>query len=176
MNTSTWSPARRRTVACVLGLSGIALALVVRTHAPFVALAAIGATSGVGFVTCLRYRTRGATPESATVIAEGPSAPIVHFVDDEPRVFCSGWLRPRVFVSTGALFELPNERLRMLVVHQRHHARRRDPLRLLAALAIADGVPFLPGARSAAARFVSTSRPPPCTPARRPLPLPTPQP
>ena len=153
MVSSSWSNARRRTIACVLGLSAIALALGVRTHAPFLALAVIAAASVVGVVACLRQRTRRSVPESVAVIADGPSVPMVHFADDEPRVFCSGWLRPRVFISTGALFELPSERLRVLVAHQRHHARRRDPLRLLAAHAVADGLPFLPGVRSIVIRL-----------------------
>ena len=45
--------------------------------------------------------------------------------------FCAGLLRPRIFVSQGALRRLAPEELRAVVAHEGHHAERHDPLRLL---------------------------------------------
>jgi Zn-dependent protease with chaperone function len=58
--------------------------------------------------------------------------------------FCAGHLRPRIYLSRGALKLLDAEELRAVVAHERHHARRRDPLRLLVARALAAALPFVP--------------------------------
>lgn len=56
----------------------------------------------------------------------------------EPRAFCSGLLRPRVYASAGALATLTAAELVAVVAHEGHHADRRDPLRILIARAIGD--------------------------------------
>jgi hypothetical protein len=53
-----------------------------------------------------------------------------------PLAFCAGLVRPRVFVSEGALECLSEDELAAVVEHEAHHAARRDPLRLLVARAI----------------------------------------
>jgi len=55
-----------------------------------------------------------------------------------PLAFCAGLLRPRVYVSEGALEALGGDALAAVVVHESHHAARRDPLRILVARAIGD--------------------------------------
>jgi hypothetical protein len=55
-----------------------------------------------------------------------------------PLAFCAGLLRPRVYVSRGAFERLREEELAAVVVHEAHHAARRDPLRILVAGAIGD--------------------------------------
>jgi hypothetical protein len=50
--------------------------------------------------------------------------------------FCAGLLRPRVYLSEGALARLRPAELNAIVVHEGHHATRRDPLRILVARAI----------------------------------------
>jgi Zn-dependent protease with chaperone function len=50
--------------------------------------------------------------------------------------FCAGLARPRIYVSQGALERLGAEELAAIVAHEAHHARRRDPLRILVARAI----------------------------------------
>jgi Zn-dependent protease with chaperone function len=62
----------------------------------------------------------------------------------QPRAFCAGLVRPRVFVSTGALRRLEPLELRAVIAHEAEHARRRDPLRLMLVRAVADAFPFLP--------------------------------
>jgi Zn-dependent protease with chaperone function len=80
-------------------------------------VAAIG-RSGVGEVVCL----------------EGPAA----------SAFCAGLLRPRVYVTAGMVAALGDEELAAVLVHEAEHARRRDPLRRLAARAAADVLFWLP--------------------------------
>jgi hypothetical protein len=50
--------------------------------------------------------------------------------------FCAGLLRPRIYLSEGALARLRPAELDAIVVHEAHHATRRDPLRILVARAI----------------------------------------
>ena len=151
---SCWSRAQRRAVGTVLALLAITLALLgFRTHAQLIALTAIAMTSLAGTAACLRQRTRWTAPTPASEIAFGPQPAIVRFADERPQVFCAGWLRPRVFVSTAALIDLPNEELRAGLDHQRQHARRRDPLRLLAMQAFADSLPFIPVLRPLVHRY-----------------------
>ena len=64
--------------------------------------------------------------------------------DPQPRAFCAGLLRPRVYVSTGAGRVLDEEALSAVLAHERHHARRLDPLRLATGRVLARALFFLP--------------------------------
>ena len=65
--------------------------------------------------------------------------------DPQPRAFCAGLFWPRVYVSAGAVAILDEAALSAVLAHERHHARRRDPLRLAAGRVLADALFFLPG-------------------------------
>jgi hypothetical protein len=65
--------------------------------------------------------------------------------DPQPLAFCAGLFRPRVYVSTGAVAMLDDAALCAVLAHERHHARRRDPLRLAAGRVLAEALFFLPG-------------------------------
>jgi hypothetical protein len=73
--------------------------------------------------------------------------------DPRPLAFCAGMLRPAVYVTDTAVRRLGGDELAAVVAHEAHHARRRDPLRLLVAHTLADASGVLPGlpARQAAA-------------------------
>jgi len=66
---------------------------------------------------------------------------------DQPQAFCAGLLRPRVFVSTGALEFLDAPALASVLAHERHHARRHDPLRLACVRVLAAALFFIPAYR-----------------------------
>ena len=66
------------------------------------------------------------------------------FADRRPHAFCGGWLRPRVYLSDGALGVLAPEELAAVLEHERHHARRRDPLRAVVAAAASDAFAVIP--------------------------------
>jgi Zn-dependent protease with chaperone function len=72
--------------------------------------------------------------------------------DSSPRAFCAGLLRPRVYVSTVAVEVLDEAALEAVLAHERHHASRRDPLRLAAGRVLAQALFFLPGLRGLADR------------------------
>ena len=62
----------------------------------------------------------------------------------DPLAFCHGLLRPRVCVTTGLLGLLDREELEAVLLHEAHHAHRRDPLRRCVADCLATMVFFLP--------------------------------
>jgi Zn-dependent protease with chaperone function len=63
----------------------------------------------------------------------------------EPLAFCLGFLRPRVYVSTGAVDLLDDRALEAVLAHERHHAARRDPLRFAAARVLEETLFYIPG-------------------------------
>lgn len=151
-----WSAARRRTIGAGFALSAVAVGLVFGKYAPLIALATITGISLAWIAACLGELARSERPRSELTsprpIADG-TPPIMRFLDARPRVVCAGWLQPHVYVSTGALLDLAHDDLRAALEHQRHHARRRDPLRLVLMRALADGLPFLPILNPLVARY-----------------------
>lgn len=77
------------------------------------------------------------------------------FADARPLAFCAGLLRPRVYVSTGAVDSLGADELRAVLAHEEHHARARDPLRVFCARVLADALFFIPALRRLADRYVA---------------------
>lgn len=71
--------------------------------------------------------------------------------DERPLAFCAGLLRPRIYVSTGALTILDEQALTAVLDHERHHAQQRHPLQLAAARVIAESLFFVPGLRELSA-------------------------
>lgn len=63
---------------------------------------------------------------------------------DLPLAFCVGLLRPRIYVSRAAVLQLRPEELQAVLLHELYHARRRDPLRNAASVALRDVCFFLP--------------------------------
>lgn len=74
------------------------------------------------------------------------------FDSTRPQAFCAGFLRPRIYLSTAAA-ALPGEHLEAIVTHERHHLRRRDPLRLLVARTLSEALFFLPALRRLTTRY-----------------------
>ncbi|HSC02046.1 MAG TPA: M56 family metallopeptidase [Solirubrobacteraceae bacterium] len=65
--------------------------------------------------------------------------------DSQPRAFCAGLLRPRVYLSSGAIALLDDAALHAVLAHERAHARRHDPLRLACGRVLARALVFIPG-------------------------------
>jgi hypothetical protein len=85
-----------------------------------------------------------------------PGVPRAHVVDDDaPQAFCIGLLRPRIYVSRAVLELLGDAERAAVLAHEAHHARRRDPLRLLVARALAEGLFFLPAVRRLPERYAA---------------------
>lgn len=76
--------------------------------------------------------------------------PVLVLATRRPHAFCVGLLRPRVVVSTGLIDTLSGPQLRSVLLHERHHAHRRDPLRRALIKAFCDGFWFVPTLRATA--------------------------
>jgi Zn-dependent protease with chaperone function len=93
-------------------------------------------------------REVGADRRLRRSLAAGRPRPVggALIIDDaRPRAFCAGLFRPRVYVSSGAVGLLDASALRAVLEHERHHARRRDPLRLACGRFIIGALLFVPG-------------------------------
>jgi Zn-dependent protease with chaperone function len=71
----------------------------------------------------------------------------------QPQAFCAGFLRPRIFLSTGALRHLERDELEAVLAHEEHHRARRDPLRIAVARAFSHAFFFLPVLRRLSDRY-----------------------
>jgi hypothetical protein len=78
----------------------------------------------------------------AGALPDHPSVSVIHAAP--PMAFCAGWLRPRVYVSTGALECLSGDELRAVLAHEQHHRVVRDPLRLAVSRVLCQALFFLP--------------------------------
>ena len=113
---------------------------------------------GLGLVSLLRQllataalirsllrRTVGAPAAVAAVATRLGLAGRIDVVDDErPFSFCYWFLRPRVCLSTGLIDRLEPEEIEAVLLHERSHLRRRDPLRLVVARYFAAGLYVVP--------------------------------
>jgi Zn-dependent protease with chaperone function len=70
-----------------------------------------------------------------------------------PMAFCAGWLRPRVYVSTGVLSRLAPDELAAVLAHERQHKALRDPLRLAVGAVLSQALFFLPVLRPLHERY-----------------------
>lgn len=122
----------------ILALAGIGLAVPVRAARSIIRQ--LRATRGL-----LRSLTLVGTEEGTPCL--------VTVADERPLAFCGGLLRPRIYLSTGARRLLTDPELRAVIAHERHHARRRDPLCLLIVEAVRDAVFFAPVLASCRARY-----------------------
>lgn len=74
-----------------------------------------------------------------------------------PAAFCHGSLRPRICLTVGLLALLDADELLAVLLHERHHFRRRDPGRLLLVRALLAGISFLPGSQVIYNRYLAVS-------------------
>ena len=85
---------------------------------------------------------------NAVPINSGARVPSVEnvtlFEDRSPLAFTGGFLRPRVFLSTGLMEILDEKEFRAVVLHESHHQRSKDPLKGLVVSFISDFLFFLP--------------------------------
>ncbi len=124
----------------VLALGGLSLAVLWRA----IQSGLRAQRSSRRFLRQLRIRGELTGPRSARL------------VDNQvPQAFCAGLMRPRIYVSTGAVKLLAEDELRAVLAHEAHHVARRDPLRLLVASVLTDALFFLPAMRRLRRRYAA---------------------
>lgn len=97
---------------------------------------------------CVRQRTLARRLPTEPHVILG--TPVLLVPSRRPHAFTLGFLRPRIVLSDGLLELLDDAELRCVLAHERHHARRRDPLRRALVKAVCDGFWFLPPLRRTA--------------------------
>jgi beta-lactamase regulating signal transducer with metallopeptidase domain len=78
---------------------------------------------------------------------------------DDPRCFCActGFVTPRIMISTEMLGRLDDEQLTAVLAHEKEHVRRRDPVRAAAVRAASNALFYLPLARHLAQKSLVAS-------------------
>ena len=80
------------------------------------------------------------------------TAQLVH--DPVPFAFTRGWLRPTIIISSALVAELSPDELDAVLLHERAHAVRRDPLRAVIARAAAKTFAIVPGSSGLARAYL----------------------
>ena len=119
-------------------------------------LALIGTSAiAVALRTVLRqrgaYRQFLAGLEVVGHLSADPSVLVI--ADRRPQAFCAGYLRPRVYISCGALSLLGDAELQAVLAHEHHHRRVRDPLRIACGRVFSRALFFLPALRALFGRY-----------------------
>lgn len=129
---------------------------------PSHAVAGVALVMAVGFVSATVLRASRLAADGARAVARLPVVPaptrlrsaaqraglpdVRCVAGPDCTAFCAGALRPRVYVTTGAVHALTDSELTAVLVHEATHRVRRDPLRRLLAKAASDAAIFLPPA------------------------------
>jgi hypothetical protein len=80
--------------------------------------------------------------------------PEVSLIDGaSPQAFCAGYLRPRVYISHGALELLSDAELAAVLSHEERHRSSRDPLRFACGRLLSQALFFLPALRPLRDRY-----------------------
>src|SRR3984893_2335996 len=70
--------------------------------------------------------------------------PVVCVDSDERFALCAGAIKPRIYISRGFVAASGQAELRAVLLHEAHHARRRDPFRRAIRQGIAGTLFFVP--------------------------------
>ena len=73
----------------------------------------------------------------------------IYLMMPNPAALCFGFLKPRIAITSGLVDRLDDEELTAVLLHERHHLRRRDPLRYLALHTLATALFMAPLAAAA---------------------------
>jgi hypothetical protein len=88
------------------------------------------------------------------VVGPLPGRPrVIVIAGSAPQAFCAGYLKPRVYVSTGAIALLSPSELAAVLSHEQDHLSAHDPLRLACARVLGRALFFLPALRPLGARY-----------------------
>ena len=110
-----------------------------RMHGPQSTLAVLAAALLTGWtvyalVRCLRRQWLPARRlcDHLTVIGDD-SGNFITLASAQPTAFTLGWLKPKIFISTGMQATCSEQDINCILQHEAAHLQRRDNLRLLAA-------------------------------------------
>ncbi len=71
------------------------------------------------------------------------------------EVFCSGTIRPTIYISLPIVHQVTSDELRAIIIHELSHLRSRDPLRILLSALMSRSMFFVPGLSSLIRHFLT---------------------
>jgi Zn-dependent protease with chaperone function len=122
-------------------------------------LLVLAALGGVVLMTIVRgvwrqLRDHRRFARGIPILGPLPGHPSVSVIEDStPQAFCAGYLRPRVYISRGALELLDGDELTAVVSHENRHRHTRDPLRFALGRLLSDALFFMPAMRPLGDRY-----------------------
>ena len=94
------------------------------------------------------------TPKLNQVASQiGLENKIIEITDNNPVVFCSGFINPRVYISSAIVNSLSDEELKTVLLHEQYHLQAHEPIKLLFAKIISSVFFFMPGVKSLARQY-----------------------
>ncbi len=136
----------------------LAAAILVVLGASVIAMAARAAWLGAAAARAVAALPSAAPPEALAGAARRAGIRRIRgLAGSGATAFCAGLLAPRVYITAAAVTTLGPGALDAVLVHEAAHARRRDPLRRLAARAASDALFYLPLARWWSRRLAETA-------------------
>jgi hypothetical protein len=138
-------------LATSLPLGGSAGNLAVLLLASTIVGSVLGRGLAVAIKTARFSRAQQRRPRSAKLAQVVAAAGLSDVVDEvssaRPDVFCGGWLKPRIFVSSSAVNLLNQAELRAVLMHEQYHLTHRHPLLTLVVDAVTFPLRVIPGLR-----------------------------
>ena len=142
----------------VVSVLGVVVALPVANPAAIALL--VLATLGIAVVVAVvrgvvaiargHRRLRRGLPELGRLTGAADVTLLAH---EGVHAFCAGLLRPRIYVSAGAVRRLGDDELAAVIAHERMHRARRDPLRIVTTRLLGEALFFVPPVRALARRY-----------------------
>lgn len=126
-------------------------------------LLAVGLPGITAVAITIRASWRQGRRYRAFLAAIGPAEPLprdpgVRVISDaRPQAFCAGYLRPAVYVSQPTVELLTEPELGVVLAHEHHHRRVRDPLRFAATRILSQGLFFVPALPALRDRYASVA-------------------
>lgn len=70
---------------------------------------------------------------------------VIEIQTDEPTVFCYGFINPRICISSAVVNSLSPSELTAVLLHEQHHLKVYEPIKLLVVKIISNALFFIPG-------------------------------
>jgi len=82
---------------------------------------------------------------------------VVEIKSARPIVFCFGFLKPKICISSGLIKKLNQEELQTVLLHEKLHLMRREPMKMYIIKLAQTTMWFIPGIRSLAKKYKTFS-------------------
>lgn len=73
---------------------------------------------------------------------------VIEIQSGEPTVFCYGFINPRICISSAVVNSLSGQELKAVLLHEQHHLKVYEPIKLLLVKIISNALFFIPGIKN----------------------------